>query len=210
MANNTCVGGVQTNLIRASRLLPAGYIDAGSSNGYRTDSVVEIGATPNYKTGSEIEQENGSGALCTSYKIPDSYKRHDMSMTLCQADAELLELLTGATVITEGGNSIGSKFSREIGDFICLEAWQTIIEDTEPTGEYLHWVWPRVRFRPAARTLNSGAVVFPLTGEGYPNSNIGLGPVGDWPTVMNEPENWFVDDAIPTSLCGYITLAVGS
>lgn len=210
MANNTCVGGVQLNLVRVTRLTALGYPDAGATNLYRSDSVIEIGANPVYKTGAEIEQENGAGALCVSYKVPDSYKRHDMTSSLCRADAELLELLTGSTLITSGGNTIGAQFSRDIADFICLEGWQTIIDDGEPTGEYLHWVWPKVRFRHGQRTLNSGAVVFPLVGEGYPNSNIGLGPAGDWPRAMNEPEQYYVDSSIPTAVCGYQTASSGS
>lgn len=210
MANNTCVGGVQLNMLRVTRLTALGYPDAGATNLYVTDSVVEITANPVYKTGAEIEQENGAGALCTSYKVPDSYKRHDMGTTLCKADAELLELLTSNTLITSGGNTIGSQFGTALGDYVCIEGWQTIIEDAEPTGEYLHWIWPKVRFRHGQRTLNSGAVVFPLVGEGYPNSNIGLGPAGNWPTAMTAPESYYVDSSIPTAFCGYQTAASGS
>jgi hypothetical protein len=211
MANETCVGAVQTNLIRVARTLTAGYIDAGANNLYRTDSVIEIGSTPVYTEGSDLEQRNGSDVVCVAYKGPDSYKRHDLTMSLCTLDAELLEMLTGATVITSGGDSIGSLFPTDPNtNYICLEAWQTVIEDGEPTGEYVHWIWPRVRFRAGQTTRNNGILTVPLVGTAFANSNVGLGPAGDWPVAMTSPENWYVDTDLPTTFCGYLTASTGS
>lgn len=211
MANQTCVGAVQTNLLRVTRLTSGGYPDAGATNGYRTDSVIEIGSTPVYADATEIEQRNGSDIVCVSYKGADSYKRHDLTSSLCLLDAELLEMLTGSTLVTDGGNTVGSRFQTDPNtDYVCVEAWQTVIEDAEPTGEYVHWVWPKTRWRQGQRTLNNGVLTIPLIGTAFPNSNIGTGPAGDWPAALTSPENWFVDDTIPASSCGYVSVSTGS
>lgn len=212
MANNTCVGAVQTNLIRVSRLLTGKWIDAGAANLYRTDSVIEIVSNPVYTTGAELEQQNGSGAVCVSYKAADSYKRHDLTMSLCTLDAELLEMLTGATLVTSGGNTVGAKFADDpdTADYVCLEAWQLVIEDGAHTGEYIHWVWPKVRFRQGQTTRNNGVLTIPLSGEAFINRHVGLGPAGDWPAVLDVPDSWYVDTVIPTAVCGYQTAGTGS
>jgi len=211
MANNTCVGAVQTNILRVSRLLPLGYIDAGASNLYITDSVIEIGSTPVYSADTDLEQQNGSGVVCTSYSKVGSYKRHDLTMSLCTLDAELLELLTAATLVTSGGDTIGAKFGTdENTEYVCLEAWQLVIVDGTQTGEYVHWVWPKCQFTRGQTTRNNGILTLPLTGKAFVNRNVGLGPAGDWPAVLDEPDSFYIDSSIPVAACGYAEASVGS
>lgn len=212
MTNNTCVGAVQLNVLRVSRLLSGGWIDAGSSNLYTTDSAIEVGVTPVYADATELEQRNGSDVVCVAYKGPDSFKRLDLTMSLCTWDAELLEMLCGQDRILSGGNTIGSQLQTDPNsDFVCLEGWQTVIEGGEPTGEYIHLVWPRTRWRPGASTRNNGISTVPLVGTGFANANIGLGPAGDWPQAMRAPENWWVTNTTPPdAVCGYQTASVGS
>lgn len=212
MANNTCVGAVQLNVLRVSRLLAGGWIDAGASNLYTTDSAIEVVSTPVYADGSDLEQRNGSDEVCVSYKGPDSYKRHDLTASLCTWDAELLELLCSDNLITSAGNTIGAQFETDPNTaYVCIEGWQTVIEGGEPTGEYIRTVWPRTRWRHGARTRNSGISTIPLVGTGFANQNVGLGPAGDWPTQMRAPENWWVTTvAPPAAVCGYQTAGVGS
>ncbi len=211
MANNTCVGAVQTNLIRVARLTATGHLDAGANNLYRTDSVIEIVSTPVYAADTDLEQVNGGGAVCVSYSADGDYKRHDLTMNLCTLDAELLELLTTATLITSGGDTIGNKFGTDTAvNYVCLEAWQTVVEDGTGTGEYVHWVWPKVTFKRGQTTRSNGILTTPLTGKAFVNRNVGLGPAGDWPAVLDEPDSWYIDSAIPAANCGYITAGVGS
>lgn len=212
MANSTCAGVAQANILRVSRLMGAsGYLDAGASNLYVTDSVIELGSTPVYAADTDLEQQNGSGNVCVSYSRDGSYKRHDLTTSLCTLDAELLEMLTSATTITSGGNTVGAKFGTAANTgWVCVELFQTVIEDGSPTGEYVVWVYPKCQFKRGQTTRNNGLLTIPLTGRAFVNNNIGLGPDGTWPTVMNEPDSFFITSTLPTAQCGYSSAAVGS
>lgn len=212
MANHTDIGAVQLNVLRISRLLAGGWIDAGASNLYTTDAAIEVVSNPIYTDGSDLEQRNGSDVVCNSYIGPDSYKRHDLTASLCRWDAELLEMLCSQDLIVSGGHTIGSHFQTDPNtDYVCVEGWQTVIDNGEPTGEYVHVVWPRTRWRPASTPRNNGISTVPIVGRGFPNRNVGLGPAGDWPEPMRAPENWWITStAPPVAVTGYQTSAVGS
>lgn len=210
--NSTCVGVIQTNILRVTRLTgPAGYLDAGASNLYVTDSVIEFSDTPVYAADTDLEQLNGAGNVCVSYSRDGDYKRHDLTTSLCKYDAELLELLTSATLITSGGNTIGSKFGTAVNTgWVCLELFQTVIEDGSATGEYLVTVHPKCQFKRGQTSRSNGIQTYPLTGKSFVNRNVGLGPAGDWPAVADEPGTEFIVSSIPAAACGYATAAVGS
>lgn len=211
MANQSRVGAVQTNMIRVTELLDAGYPDAGASNMYVTDNIIEIGSNPNFEAGDDLSQKNGGGVVCVSFKGPDSYKFHDMTATLCELDAELLNLLTGATMVSSGGNVVGSQFQVDPDvPYVALEAWQTVVEGGEPTGEYVHWIWPRTRWRQGQTTRNNGILTIPIVGTAFANSNFGRGPAGDYPANMTAPENWYIDTAIPVASDERQTVSTGS
>lgn len=210
--NQTCVGVVQANILRVSRLTgAAGYLDAGASNLYVTSSIVELGSTPVFDTDTDLTQPNGSGDTCVSYAKDGSYKRHDLTASLCELDAELLEMLTGATLVTSGGDTVGAKFGTEPNTgWVCVELFSTVVEDGSPTGEYVVWVYPKCQFRRGQTTRNNGILTVPLTGKAFVNRNIGLGPDGTWPAVMDEPDSFYITSTLPTAACGYGVLGVGS
>jgi len=209
--NTTCVGAVQTNVLRISRLTSTFHIDAGASNLYTTDSVIEIVSNPIYGADTDLEQQNGSGDVCVSFSRDGTYKRHDLTMSLCTLDAQLLELLANEILVTSGGNDIGSRFNTEANDqWVCLEAWQSVVEDGSTTGEYVHWIWPKCQFRRGQTTRNNGILTVPLSGKAFFNPNIGLGPAGDWPTTFKEPDSWYIDSSHPAAQCQYQSAATGS
>lgn len=213
MANHTDVGVYQANLLRMFKLTPLGNVDAGSEMLYSTDSVIEIVSTPNYETGATQRQENGSGVACISVKENDSYNFHDLTTNICKYDAYILNFLAGDRLITDAGNVVGSGFNTDPqSNYVGIELYQTIVDGSEPTGEYLVTVFPKTRWRRAATTRNNAPSTFPLVGVGVPNSNIGRGPDGTYPGAIApyEPEFSFISSVLPAAFSEPQTVSVGS
>lgn len=213
MANNTDVGVYQANLLRMFRLTALGNVDAGAEMLYSTESVIEIVSTPNYETGATQRQNNGAGVACISVKENDSYNFHDLTTNICKYDAYILNFLAGDRLITDGGNVVGSGFNTDPqSSYVGIELYQTIVDGSEPTGEYLVTVFPKTRWRRGATTRNNAPSTFPLVGVGVPNSNIGRGPDGTYPGSIApyEPEFQFITGVLPAAFSEPQTVSVGS
>ncbi len=213
MANDTSVGVYQANLLRAFKLTALGNVDAGAAMLYSTDTVIELVSTPNYETGETIRQENGAGATCLSVKQDDSYNFHDLTTNICKYDAYIMNFLAGDRLITDGADVVGSGFNTDPQTlYVGIELYQTIVDGSEPTGEYLVTVFPKTRWRRSATTRNAQASTFPLVGVGTPNSNIGRGPDGTYPGSIApyEPEFSFITAVLPAAFTEPQTVSVGS
>jgi hypothetical protein len=213
MANNTSVGVYQANIMRAYKLTSLGHPDQGAGLLYSTDSVIEVVSTPNYETGQTIRQENGSGQACIAVKQDDSYNFHDLTTNICKYDAHILNFLAGDRLITDGSNVVGSGFNTDPQTtFVAIELYQTIVDGSEPTGEYLVTVFPKTRWRRGATTRNAQAATFPLVGVGYANTNIGRGPDGTYPGTVApyEPEFQFITSVLPAAATEPQAVSVGS
>jgi hypothetical protein len=225
MAN--CYGSLQVCAIRVARLETSGAPDNGAGNGYVSDALISLQVGVELTTGDDLEQKNGCGAICQSFKDCDRIKRLTFTMNLCQLDAELIELLTGATLLQDlpgTGEAIGWMFpavDAACPDGVSLEVWTKAWDGSEqatPTylsnaAGYWHWVFPRTKWVMGQVTMENGIMVVPVTGFGEENSSITAdGPFNDWPVeVANQGGitrvgGVFLDDELPTASCGYISV----
>lgn len=112
--------------LRVARLAADGTTPAGASNMYVTDKLAELGITPQYEEGDEITAKGGCGQILVAFKDMDRLKRLELSLTLESVDPELIELATGATLITTAGQSMGFSLPA-VGAAaitgVSLEAW---------------------------------------------------------------------------------------
>lgn len=107
MAGNDCASSIQLCALRVARLAADGTTPAGATNMYVTDKLAELGITPQYEEGDEITVKGGCGQILVAFKDMDRLKRLEISLTLESVDPELIELCTGSTLITTGGQSMG-------------------------------------------------------------------------------------------------------
>lgn len=219
----TCYTSLQLCALRVAQLTAAGRPTVpGTNKGYVTDAAIKLQVGVTLKTGADLEQQNGCGAVCAAFKSPDRIKRVDLSLDLCQWDAQLIGMLTSGGVISSGGNAIGFQFPSTTGADplpVCLEAWskawsggqQASAAFTSPNASYIHWVFPFVQFGIGQFTIENALMVVPLTGPGTPNAFITVnGPFDDWPAAVaaaggiTQVGGWYLDGTLPTVACNYI------
>ena len=215
LSAHRCLSSVYASRLRVSRLHDDGSLDPGTQNLYVTDSLVSIGQTPNVQNGEEFTQRNGSGGVCVYVTEQDTIVRYDLALSLCQLDAELIELLTGGRVLTSGGVTVGFAVPSldAIAPSVLVEAWSEAREGSAQAAEdgaalYWHHVWTNVQWTLGAFTLERGILTVPLTGKAVENPSMGLGPGAAWPETITEAYAFFLDDEIPDAVCGYQTLVV--
>lgn len=203
--------------LRAARLNAAGATPAGASNMYVTNSLVKVTFTPVYETGENVTKKDGQGRACLDITSADTLKRVDInSLEVCEDDPELMELLVGGSLLVDGADSIGWAFP-EVGtdatpNGVSLEVWTRRYTDNEPdaTFPYARWIFPRVKLRPTARTIEAAnPLQGDFEGKAEQNAGWGNGPANDYEGGTLRCGQWVYDTAAPTaSGTGYIATPV--
>lgn len=222
---SVCLGSARVCALRVVRLDSTCAIVKGDNNAVVSSAIVRLQSSPEYDAGEELIQKNGCGDICLVVKNLDKLKRMNLTMELCTRDMELIELLTGASLYTEGADVIGLS-RRGIGasdpDPVSLELWTKAIPSGQSgacTGvgatSWWRWVYPRATFTLGDVTHENGIGLVSLTGFADPNPYWVNGPFNDWPAdeiLDQESPEHFVLDAVgpPTTQCGYISVPLGS
>lgn len=220
---STCNTSLDLCGIRVAKLTTGGAPNTGASNGYFSDAPVKLQVTVTTEAGADLSQKNGCGTLMATLQEPDQIKGITFALDLCQLDAELMEIMTTASVFTSGGNAIGGQMAA-VGTSptpVCFEAWskawdgdsQIVAALTSPDATYIHWVFPFTRWVQGAFTLDHTLLVTPLTGKGSENTHITAnGPFNDWPVAVTGAGGvtrlggWFFDATLPTTACTYVAV----
>lgn len=224
---SVCLGSARVCALRVARLDANCQIVDGANNAIVSSAIVRLQSSPEYEAGDEFVQKNGCGEIELLVKTLDKLKRMTLQLELCTRDMELLELLTGGNLYTDGADVIG--FSRRgVGasdpDPVSLELWTKAIPTGAGTGScpdpsagasWWRWVYPRATFTLGDVTHENGIGMVMLSGYAEPNVYWGNGPFNDWPADElldeNSPEHFVLDEVgPPTSQCGYITVPSGS
>jgi hypothetical protein len=173
--------------------------------------LILLTATPEIAVGDDFEQKNGCGSVCMTFKAPDTIKRLNMDMQLCTPDPELIAMLTGGTVFTRSGQSVGYQPTR-VGVAqaysVSVEAWCRNIVSGRQDG-WWRFVFPSTKWQVAARTLQNQPVDNLLTGQGEENPGWYDGPAHDWFTIADQPiesvYGYARDATMPDAACGVQT-----
>lgn len=186
MAGADGAGSVQALRMRIARLAADGTTPAGASNMYVTDTIVKIDTKPEYVAGDDIEEKNGSGALCLTYQTQDVLKRIGITLTICTMDEELAELLGGGTVLTSTGNTVGYAMPAigqpAMPNGISIEFWTLAIINGAPaaTNPYRWWALPRAYLKRVDASYDAKGHLPVFEGYANENPNWGNGPNNDW------------------------------
>lgn len=209
---NDCARIVQACALRVTRLNSNGTIDAGADGSYVTDALTQLVVTPVITEGDEFETKNACGAVCVNVKDCDRLKRLDLTLGLCYPDPELMEILVGGTVLTDG-TATGYAFPA-IGEQTCpngvgLEIWAKRYDSTGAVNNnypYEWFVFPRTYWQHGARTHENGPLTIELTGFATENDNWVDGPANDFPVASDKVLQSIPTTDLPDIQCGYVTV----
>lgn len=195
--------------MRVARLDAMGNTPAGPMNAYTTNTVVSLSIAPEFEDGDEVTQKNGQGLVCISVKAPDTLKRLTVGLQICAFDPELTELLSGGSIITDGGatpQTIGYAYERVGADStpngVSIELWTKRYVNSAPVG-FARWVFPRVYLRKSDRAFGTDIQENSFEGFAIENPNWGNGPFNDYSGPSSSTAQWVQSNTAPTGATGY-------
>lgn len=199
--------------IRLTRLDAAGTLVTGPSASYVTKKFVSLGFTPEYETGDEFTTKAADGSVCVTWKAPDTLKRVTLSIALCDPDPEFTEMISGGTLLSAGGKSVGYKAPLVGVDAtpngVAIEVWSiaNVNGRQAAVNPYWHWVFPYTQMHQAGeRAIQNDLLATSFEGWGVGNVGFGDGPAAPiWPFAADAPVAYARTTAIPTGT-GYQTV----
>lgn len=213
MAQNYA-SSVQGVAIRATRLNANGSTATGASASYVLNSFIRVSFTPEYEEGDEITEKTASGEVCVTYKAPDTLKRVNLEVAICQPDPEFTELVAGGTLLSTAGTVVGYAAAATGADALpngaSLEVWSKAISGgiQAPVNPYFRWTFPYVQLRPTGeRVIENGLMANVFEGYGVGNATWGDGPQNDWPfpAVTDRAYSYARVASAPLGLNGFQT-----
>lgn len=214
MANLDCAAALQVCATRVA-ILDANGAPAPGLSEYVSDALILLSRTPNVATGDQFEVKNGCGSVCVTYEGDDTLKNLTLDMQLCTPDPELIDMLTGGSVFTHSGKTVGRQ-PRAVGASqaysVSVEVWcRAILNGAQDTSHpWWRFVFPKTRWQDGAQTYQNQPVDNILTGKGEQNANWYDGPAHDWFNIADQPITslwgYARDTAIPTTACGKSTI----
>lgn len=210
--SDQCLPQLSACRMRVTLLDSNGVPHVGSEAMYVSKAFSEVTFTPVYTDGDEIEDKNACGEVEVNFRLPDSFKRLDMSITLLSADPYLSQLLSGGDVLTDGDAkgfalpAIGTTPAQ----IVSVELWCKRINNgaLDPDYPYAWWVFPQLQnLRVGDKTFNSGTQLGVFSGQAVENPNWYDGPLNDWPVSSDRCAQWIPTTALPEVSCGYLAVA---
>ena len=87
---------------------------------YVTRSFIRASFTPEFEEGDEITEKNAYGEVCVTFKSPDTLKRVNLELAVCEPDPMFSRLIGGGDLIFDCGpgadpNDLVGYMSVEVG-----------------------------------------------------------------------------------------------
>lgn len=203
---------VQGAAIRVTRLNANGTTATGASASYILNSFIRVSFTPEYEEGDEITEKTADGSVCVTYKAPDTLKRVNLELAICNPDPEFTELTSGGLLLTSAGQSVGWAAPATGVDAtpngVALDVWSYAVANGTRAGTnpYFRWVFPYVQLRPTGeRVIENGLMANTFEGFGVGNSGYGDGPQNDWLYTSDRAYAYARVAAAPIGINGYQT-----
>jgi hypothetical protein len=215
MSNLTCQGLVDVCAVRVTRLDELGAPDWGTDALYVADSPISVAISDTVTSSDSSMLKNGCGVKCVVKNAqPEPVSEQTLDLQLCKWDAELLELLTGYTLLTSGGNTIGLAYpdpTSALDNGAIIEFWsKAYTGDQQSTTANRQW-WHHAFTKGVAtignRNLAEGAQAIGLNITCTSNAAANLGPLANWPAVIQGPSGFWLDSEPPAAVCDYQDLA---
>jgi hypothetical protein len=183
---------------------------------------MRLSFTPEYEEGDEITEKGANGAVCVTFKSPDTLKRITMELAICEPDPELSALISGGLLLRKNVGTFASANNLSVGwaspgvgddpagNGVAIEAWSWAVKDGKraSTRPYFHWVFPFVKLRQSGdRVIENGMLANTFQGYGLGNVSFASGIDGRWefPTASERPYAYSRASWAPIGLNGFYT-----
>lgn len=174
--------------IRVTKLAEDGTFLTGPNSSYTMTSFISLSFTPEYEDGDEFTQKNAAGQICATYKAPDTLKRVNISLAICNPDPEFSNIIAGGVLLgdTDTTGWAAPKVGEDpVPNGVAIEAWSKAIVDGKPSGDMpvWHWILPYAKMRESGeRTLQNDMLATEYEGWGVGNLGFASGPGAPlWP-----------------------------
>lgn len=170
--------------IRVTKLNSCGLPVTGCST-VVSDGIISVEMTKEYEDREEFFVKNGDGNFCVRETNPPILKWINLTLTLCNVDPELVNILSGETMVANDAVSpVNTGYSTDEGAVLnsnfALEGWTRIANSGVPCSggqEFGYMLWPRaIEGTIGDLTLENGAANFNLSARTTSNSPWGTGP----------------------------------
>jgi hypothetical protein len=220
MATQEYAASIQGVSIRVTRLDASGNLLNEPGDSYTTSAFMRLSFTPEYEEGDEITEKGANGAVCVTYKSPDTLKRITMELAICEPDPELTQLLSGGLLLRKNLGTYASPDRKSIGwsspatgddpagNGVAIETWSHAIIDGKKASSlpYFHWVFPYAKLRLSGdRVIENGLLANTFEGYGLGNTAFSLGLDERWefPTATERPYSYARSGWAPTGRKGF-------
>lgn len=222
MATQEYASSIQGVAIRVTRLDALGNPLNGPGDSYTMQAFMRVSFTPEYEEGDEITEKAANGAVCVTYKSPDTLKRITMELAICEPDHELTNLVSGGILLRKNLGTFASPNNKSVGwaspavgddpsgNGVAIEAWSLAIKDGKKASvlPYFKWIFPYVKLRQSGdRVIENGLLANTFEGYGLGNEAFGTGPDErwEWPSATSRPYALARTDWAPSGLTGFFT-----
>jgi len=148
----------------------------------QSSGFMEINLSPDVESGEDITTKNACGDICIRDKDCDRLKGFEVELKLCGVELPVIEMLTGATLLSDGNGGFAGAVMRESKSAACensksLEFWSknadkgTCTVDGVVQNQYIHWVLPRSINWEISGGLNFTTAALEITLSGYAENN---------------------------------------
>lgn len=214
-----CASPIQGTRMRIIRLDACGVPITGSGGMVVTEGFVQVEASQDYEDGTEYELRNAQGDFCVNDVGPDQFRRSNLTIQFCAVDPDIVNIITGALVITTGAPVTGTGFwvvEGSVDNHFSLEVWQNVAGQAcvGSTQRFVYWAWPNLfggRFNDF--TIQDDVLEWQLSAKTAPANSLwgtGAGPAPDWisavPTGAHYGFNIAALSLPATTGCGATTL----
>ena len=172
-----------------------------------SSGFMELNLSPDIESGNDITTKNACGDICIRDKDCSRLKGFDVELKLCGIPLPLIEMLTGATLLSDGAGGFNGAVMRESKAAACenskmLEVWSknaakgTCDIDGTPSNLYIHWVLPRTIDWEISGGFNFTMNALEVVVKGYAENNplwFPSYPSTDFPS-------WYPGDGDPTGV----------
>lgn len=210
-------------VVRATRLNANGTIMTGENNSYVMKSFISLSFTPEYEDGEELTQKDASGAVCTTFRSPDTLKRVNLELAICEPDPEFTELVSGGVILQDEAENTVGWAAPEIGvdalpNGFALEVWSNAIQGGKRAAEnpYWRWLFPYAVLRQSGdRVIENGILANSFEGWAVGNAPFGTGPSGaghgsPWDFTAARAYQYARSADTPTPQNGYVPITAGA
>lgn len=181
MTVSTCFTQFKLPRVRATLLNSCGVVQSTCAS-VSTSGIITVAETKTYEDRVDFYVKNGDGEFCVKETDPPKLKWMELTLTFCNVDPQLVNLLTGEPIVLDDSEEPvavgyrGREGSVATANF-GFEGWTRITNNTCVTPQYGYTLYPwLVEGRIGDITYGNEVANFVVTARTHPSSPWGTGP----------------------------------